>query len=171
LTVLANEQNKFAEWVLAWPLGAVPTMETASTIRVAPALAAIAVVRDFGLDPTAILTEAGWSSVLLNDPDNIVPFAALGRLIEVAAARTACPHFGLLLGQKAGTSVIGVLGFASRHAPDVRSALLLLSQRLADHDRGGVATFTEDSTVATLGYRVLDPKVPATEIPWQLASN
>jgi AraC-like DNA-binding protein len=163
LTVLANEQNKFAEWVLAWPLGAVPTMETASTIRVAPALAAIAVVRDFGLDPTAILTEAGWSSVLLNDPDNIVPFAALGRLIEVAATRTACPHFGLLLGQKAGTSVIGVLGFASRHAPDVRSALLLLSQRLADHDRGGVATFTEDSTVATLGYRVLDPKVPATE--------
>jgi Arabinose-binding domain of AraC transcription regulator, N-term len=81
-------------------------METAGTIRVAPALAAVAVVRDSGLDPEPILTEAGWSSVLLNDPDNIVPFAALGRLIEVAAARTACPHFGLLLGQKAGPSVI-----------------------------------------------------------------
>jgi AraC-like DNA-binding protein len=44
----------------------------------------------------------------------------------------------------------------------VRSALLLLSQRLAHHDRGGVATFAEDGTVATLGYRVLDPKVPAS---------
>ena len=123
-------------------------METASTIRVAPALAALAVVRDFGLDPVAILTEAGWSPALLDDPDNIVPFAALGRLIEVAAARTACPHFGLLLGQKAGPSVIGTLGFASRNAPDVRSALFLLSQRLAHHDRGGVATFAEDGTVA-----------------------
>ena len=137
-------------------------METAATIRVAPALAAVAVVRDFGLDPEAVLTEAGWSAVLLNDPDNIVPFASLGRLIEVAGARTACPHFGLLLGQKAGPSVIGALGFASQHAPDVRSALLLLSQRLAHHDRGGVAIFAEDGTVATLGYRVLDSKVPAS---------
>jgi AraC-like DNA-binding protein len=136
-------------------------MATTSTIRVAPALAAVAVVRDFGLDPAAILTEAGWSSELLKDPDNIVPFSALGRLIEVAAARTACPHFGLLLGQKAGSSVIGTLGFASRHAPNVRSALLLLSQRLAHHDRGGVVIFAEEGTEATLGYRVLDPKVPA----------
>src|SRR5260370_23620896 len=137
-------------------------MVTVSTIRVAPALAAVAVVRDFGFDPVAILTEAGWSPTLLEDPDNIVPFVALGRLIEIAAARTACPHFGLLLGQKAGPSVIGALGFASRHAPDVRSALLLLSQRLAHHDRGGVATFAEEDTVATLGYRILDPKVPAS---------
>lgn len=137
-------------------------METTRTIRVAPALAALAVVRDFGLDPATILGEAGWSPALLDDPDNIVPFAALGRLIEVAAARTACAHFGLLLGQKAGSSVIGALGFASRHAPDVRSALLLLSQRLGHHDRGGVATFVEGGTVATLGYRVLDSNVPAS---------
>ena len=136
-------------------------METASTIRVAPALAAVAVVRDFGLDPVVILSEAGWSPALLDNPDNIVPFAALGRLIEVAAARTACPHFGLLLGQKAGPSVIGVVGFASRYAQDVRSALLLLSQRLGHHDRGGVVIFNETDKVATLGYRVLDPKVPA----------
>jgi AraC-like DNA-binding protein len=137
-------------------------METTSTIRVAPALAAIAVVRDFGLDPEVILTEAGWSATLLKDPDNIVPYAALGRLIEVSASRTACPHFGLLLGNKAGASVIGTVGFASRHASNVRSALLLLSQHLSHHDRGGVATFKEAGTVATLGYRVLDPKVPAS---------
>lgn len=137
-------------------------METTSTIRVAPAIATVAVVRDFGLDPVAILTEAGWSPALLDDPDNIVPYAALGRLIEVAAARTACAHFGLLLGQKAGPSVIGVLGFASRHAPSVRSALLLLSQHLAHHDRGGVVTFVEEGTVAMLGYRVLDPKQSAS---------
>jgi hypothetical protein len=72
-------------------------MVTASTIRVAPALAVVAVVRDFGLDPVAILTEAGWSPSLLNDPENIVPYAAVGRLFAVAAARTECDHFGLLL--------------------------------------------------------------------------
>ena len=138
-------------------------MESASTIRVAPALAVVAVVRDFGLDPGAILTEAGWSPALLDDPDNIVPYAAVGRLIAVAAARTGCNHFGLLFGQRAGPSVIGALGFAARHAPDVRSALWLLSQRLSLHDRGGVVTFAEDGAVATLGYRVLHPKVPGSE--------
>ena len=57
--------------------------------------------------------------------------------------------------------MIGVVGFASRYAQDVRSALLLLSQRLGHHDRGGVVIFNETDKVATLGYRVLDPKVPA----------
>ncbi len=137
-------------------------MVTASTIRVAPALAVVAVVRDFGLDPVAILTEAGWSPSLLNDPENIVPYAAVGRLFAVAAARTECDHFGLLFGLKAGPSVIGALGFASRHAPDVRSALQLLAGRFAHHDRGGVVTFAVEDVVTTLGYRILDPKMPGS---------
>jgi AraC-like DNA-binding protein len=137
-------------------------MVTASTIRVAPALAVVAVVRDFGLDPVAILTEAGWSPSLLNDPENIVPYAAVGRLFAVAAARTECDHFGLLFGLKAGPSVIGALGFASRHAPDVRSALQLLTGRFAHHDRGGVVTFAVEDVVTTLGYRILDPKMPGS---------
>lgn len=50
-------------------------METISTIRVAPALTALAVVRAFGLDPFTIVAEAGWMPGLLRTPDNIVPFA------------------------------------------------------------------------------------------------
>jgi hypothetical protein len=119
-------------------------METANTIRVAPALAVVAVVRDFGLDPAAVLTEAGWSSNLPNDPEDIVPYAAVGRLIAVAAASTECDHFGLLFGLKAGPSVMGALGFAARHAPNVRSALRLLAGQFAHHDRGGVVTFAEE---------------------------
>ena len=118
-------------------------------------------VRDFGRDPSLILAEVGWSPTLLDDPDNIVPFTSLGRLIEKAAALTECAHFGLLVGEKAGPSAIGALGFATRHAKDVRSALMLLSQGLAHHDRGGVATFVEQGAVANLGYRVLDRTVPA----------
>lgn len=137
-------------------------METANTIRVAPALAVVAVVRDFGLDPAEILTEAGWSPNLLNDPENIVPYAAVGRLIAVAAARTECDHFGLLFGIKAGPAAIGALGFAARYAPDVRSALRLLTGQFAHHDRGGVATFAEEGMATTLGYRILDPKVPGS---------
>lgn len=137
-------------------------MEKTTTIRVAPALAVVAVLRDFDLDPAAILTEAGWSPNLLNDPENIVPYAAMGRLIAIAATRTNCDHFGLLFGLKAGSSVIGALGFASRHAQDVRSALRLLTGQFAHHDRGGVATFVDEGTVAALGYRILDAKTPGS---------
>ena len=58
--------------------------------------------------------------------------------------------------------MIGALGFASRHAPDLRSALQLLTGQFAHHDRGGVATFAEEAKVTTLGYRILDPKVPGS---------
>jgi AraC-like DNA-binding protein len=135
-------------------------MLTAGTIRVAPALALIKVVVDLGLDPAPILAEAGWSPALLDDPDNPVPFAALGRLVAVAASLTGCEHFGLLVGQKAGPAAIGAVGFAARHAPDVRSALRLLIQHVGHHDRGAVATFTEHGTIATLGYRICHPALP-----------
>src|SRR5208337_5034837 len=106
-------------------------MLAADTIRVAPALAALEVVRDFDVDPAPILAEAGLSAALLRDPDNVMPFAALGRLLAAAAAKTKCNHFGLLVGQKAGPSTIGILGFGARHAPGVRSALKLLTSHLA----------------------------------------
>ncbi len=162
LTIFAKAKNKSEEMALGDPARAATKTMAASTIRVAPALAVVAVVRDFGLDPAAILTEADWSPAVLDDPENVVPYAAVARLIAVAAARTGCDHFGLLFGVKAGPSVIGALGFASRHAPDVRSALRLLTEHFACHDRGGVVTLAEKGTVTTLGYRILDPKVPGS---------
>lgn len=159
LTIFAKSKNKSEETAQGYPARATTKTMAASTIRVAPALAVVAVVRDFGLDPLTILTEADWSPALLNDPENVVPYAAVARLIAVAASRTGCDHFGLLFGMKAGPSVIGALGFASRHAPDVRSALRLLTEHFACHDRGGVATLAERGMVTTLGYRILDPKV------------
>jgi len=139
-------------------------MVTAGTIRAAPALAVVSVLGDLGIDPAPVLTEAGWSPAMLEDPDRPVPFAAVGRLLVVAAARTGCGHLGLLVGQKAGPSAIGVLGLAARHAPDLRAALRLLAQHLDQHDRGAVATFAEHDTVATLGYRICHPALPGAEL-------
>jgi len=120
-------------------------------------------VRDFDVDPAPILAEAGLSAALLRDPDNVMPFAALGRLLAAAAAKTKCNHFGLLVGQKAGPSTIGLIGFAARHAPDVRSALKLLTRHLAQHDRGAMATLAEEGAVATLAYRIFHPTMPGSE--------
>jgi hypothetical protein len=145
----------------AFEMATTPLKRT-GTVRVAPAVAAIAVVRDFGLDAAAILTEAGWSPGLLDDPDNVVPFSAMCRLMYVAAARTEGSHFGLLVGAKAGLSVLGALGFISRSAPDVRSALELLIRHFAHHATGAAASFEEEGEVARLGHRILRPEVPGS---------
>ena len=132
-------------------------MERGGTIRAAPALALVHVLRNLGHDPAPILAEAGWSPALLRDPDGPVPFAALGRLLAVAAAHTGCDHIGLRVGQQAGPAAIGAVGFAAQNAPDVRSALRLLARYVGHHDRGAVVTFTDHCDVATLGYRICHP--------------
>ncbi|HUA76223.1 MAG TPA: AraC family transcriptional regulator [Acetobacteraceae bacterium] len=138
-------------------------MDSAGTIRVAPVLPLMQVVRTLGRDPAAILAEAGWSPAFLEDPDGIVPYTALGRLVAIAAARTGCEHIGLLVGQRGGAQSLGMLGFAVRHAPDVRSALRLLVRHFAQHDRGAVVTLQEDGPVAALSYRICIPSVPGSE--------
>jgi len=137
---------------------------SSGTIRAAPALALVGVLGDLGHDPAPILAEAGWSPKLLDDPDNIVPYAELGRLVATAAEHTGCDHIGLLLGKRAGLAALGAFGFAARNAPDVRSALLLVTQPLAHHDRCGVAALAEHGKVATLGYRILHPAVRGGEL-------
>ena len=136
--------------------------QSAGTIRVAPVLPIVRVVRGLGCDPASVLAESGWSPALLDDPESAVPFASLGRLLAVAASRTGCEHIGLLVGQQAGPASLGALGYAARHAPDVRSGLRLIVRQFAQHDRGGVVTLSEGPTVATLGYRIRLPAVPGS---------
>jgi AraC-like DNA-binding protein len=134
-------------------------MQAPATIRAAPALAVVKVLRDLGRDPLPVLAEAGWSPALLENPDTPVPFASLGRLLAVSAAHTGCEHFGLLAGQSAGPAAIGAIGFAARSAPNVHAALRLLIQHLAHHDRGAVGTLKLEGTVAILGYRICHPPI------------
>ncbi len=130
------------------------------TMRVAPALALVRVLGDLGHDHAAVLAAAGWPPGLLNNPENLAPFTAFGRLLAVAAMQTGCEHLGLLVGQAAGPSAIGAIGFAARHAPDVRSALELLRCHLVRHNSGAVVTQTVMGNVAMVGYRIYHSEMP-----------
>src|SRR3954447_1842451 len=52
------------------------------------------VLRDFGIDPDPVIQEAGLDPGLFDDGANVIPYAALGRLLTLSVARTSCPHFG-----------------------------------------------------------------------------
>ena len=69
-----------------------------------------ALIRQLGADPRPILAAAGLSEDVLASPNAHAPFASLSRLLSEAAARTGCPHFGLLFGRACHLSNLGIPG-------------------------------------------------------------
>jgi len=133
------------------------------TVRIGGAFAIPAVLRDLGLDPGAVLAEAGIDLKLFDDPDNRISFAARNRLLGHCAARTGCAHFGLLVGEQGGLRSLGFVGLLVKHSPDVGSALRALVRYLHLHVHGAVTTLTADNGLSVLAYSIYQPRSVATD--------
>jgi AraC-like DNA-binding protein len=125
-------------------------------IRVGAAVEIPGILRELGADPAPILAEAGIEEAFLAEPDNLLPFRTLGRLIALCVSATGCDHFGLLIGQRAGASSLGVVGFLVQQAPDVRAALDDLVRYLHFHDRGAVPRLAVEGGLALLSYGIYE---------------
>lgn len=125
--------------------------------------AIVPVLRDAGIDPQDLLAEFGLDPSYFEDPENVIPFTTMGRIFLRCVERTGCEHFGLLVGQHSGVSVLGAVGYLVQSAPDLRTALRELSAYLHVHDGGAVVTLSEDKPVATLGYAILSDGVEGAE--------
>jgi AraC-like DNA-binding protein len=112
------------------------------------------VLRNLGADPTEVLGEIGVDLELFDDPDNRISFVARGRMFAHCAARTGCPHFGLLVGQKSHLSAFGFVGLLAKYSSSVNSALGTLIRFLHLHVRGATTTLTIDSGLALLEYQI-----------------
>ena len=111
-------------------------------------------LRELGVAPDAFLADAGLDPRLFDDPANEIPIAALGRLLGRAVARTGCPHFGLLVGQRSGLAALGLVGLLTQSSPDVGTALHHLSAHQHLRDRGAVVSLRVQGGMATLGYEI-----------------
>lgn len=105
-------------------------------------------LRDFGLDPDPVIQAAGLDPRLFDDGASVIPHAALGRLLTLSVVRTHCPHFGLLVGQRATIRSFGMVGRLMQHSETVGDALRALVSNLSIQDRGVVPSLTiSDGTV------------------------
>jgi len=128
-------------------------------LRVAPMVAMPGLLRAAGVDPAELLAEFGLPVSHFEDPDNVIAFTTLGGILSRCVERTRCEHFGLLVGQQWGSSVLGPVGYLIQSAPDVHSGLAELASYLHVHDGGAVVTLDTDATTATLGYEIIVPGV------------
>ena len=105
-------------------------------------------LREFGLDPDPLIRAAGLDPRLFDDGMSVISFAALGRLFTLCVARTNCPHFGLLVGQRATILSLGMVGRLMLHSDTVGDALRALVANLSLHDRAVLPSLTiSDGTV------------------------
>ncbi len=136
----------------------------AGRLRVAPILVLPRVLAEMGQDPQALIAEAQLDPDVFDDPDNTIAFADMGRLLELCAARTSCPHLGLLVGANGGLHVLGVVGKLAACSKDLASALRNIILYLHLHDRGAIPTLSVGGERAAFGYVIYEPEHLGTEI-------
>ena len=118
-----------------------------------------ALIRELGADPATLLRAAGLPDDALAAPDARVPYARLGRLLQLAAERTGCAHVGLLAGRMWHLADLGLVGEVVRHSPTVGDALRTLTVYQHLNSGGGLAFVIERPTVVEVGYAIYHPRV------------
>ncbi len=125
-----------------------------ASVRVGPLVSLPAVLRSLGCDPIPIFERAGFNLAQFVDPDFRISFVAGSKLLESCVAATGCDHFGLLVGERAVPSHLGLAGYLLRSAPNVNAALRGLLDYLQLHDEGGIPTLATSGDTTFLGYAI-----------------
>jgi AraC-like DNA-binding protein len=122
--------------------------------RVGPLVALPDMLREFRVDPEALLRDRGLPPDALASPERRIPFFQMGRLFKSAAERTGCEYFGLLFGQRLGLRHMGTLGEVARNASTVGEAVRTMAVHQRLFSRGALAFVLTEGGRATLGYSI-----------------
>ena len=133
-------------------------------VRIGPILAIPAVLTARGIRPDLAFARAGIDGKLFRDPESRLPLEAVGRLLDICAALTRCPHFGLLVGERFNLDAFGAIGALMRNSTNVNHALGVLLRHLYLHDRRASAVLlAPDKSSVLLGYSIFRHGMPGSD--------
>lgn len=140
-------------------------------VRIGPLVELPALVRELGHDPDPIFAFAGFESVYFSDadPDVEIDFNSASKLLSHCVTVTGCDYLGLLLGQRAAPSSLGMAGFIAQTSPDVGAALRSLVRHLDLHDQGATLTLLTNKQSTFLDYAIHLPGVKAADQIYDLS--
>jgi len=81
--------------------------------RIAPYLHLPQVLSEFGIELRDVVDAAGVRADIFDDPENLISYPDVGRLLSVSARLANCDHISLLVGQRAQLADMGLLGQAT----------------------------------------------------------
>ncbi len=131
------------------------TLVPRGMVRMAPTMSVPSLLREQGVDPTPLVAEFGLAPSHFDQPDYVLPYEVRSRLLIRCAEAAGCPHFGLLVGQRAGLSSFGLVGFLVQSAPDVRTALEAGIRYFPLHNPNATTELVEDGRYARFGHTIL----------------
>lgn len=134
------------------------------TIKVRNVSALPGVVAELGGDLADILDRAGLEQGLFSNPDHVISYVALDRLLRECVASTQCEDFGLRVGMRQSMSVLGLGGYVAANAPTVRDALVTIISSLRLSDTGGKAILNSERGFASLSWITTETAVEAPEL-------
>jgi AraC-like DNA-binding protein len=127
-------------------------------------------LREFGAEPEPILFRNGFGLEDFVDPDRPLPFARLVRLLDDCARTTGAGQFGLVLGLKAQTKHLGIIGDMLRNAPSLGRAIRSFVENHHRYVRGGAPYVLEQDPYlvrhkdeSLIGYRCMIPGLPCLQ--------
>ena len=82
-----------------------------------------------GGDPIRLYHKVGLSPELFQEADNMVPWRAVVRMLNLASSELNCEDFGLRLADNRKALPLGILGLLMAHSPDVGTAI----RNVCDH--------------------------------------
>lgn len=139
-------------------------------VRVGPLVNLPFLLRSFDVDPAPVFASLGIKLSEFEDPDHKYPYLQASRLLAACVEATGCEYLGLLLGEMAEPSHLGIPGFLVHAAPTVEQALSSLVETLDIHDEGGTAKFDKGDDYSTLNYVIELRGAEAVEAINDLAS-
>ena len=93
-----------------------------------------------------VLRQHGFTTDVLSDPEAIISYNALCKLLETCAIDWNCPDFGLRLAKLQNLNILGPVGLVARLSDTVGEALQALSIRMVIHSTGFTVTLDEGNT-------------------------
>jgi AraC-like DNA-binding protein len=128
----------------------------AGMVRIAPTMAVPSLLSEHGVDPVPLLAEFDLTPAHFDEPDYTLSFHARSQLLARCAQVTRCPHFGLLVGQRAGLGSFGLLGYLMQSAPDLRTALELCVRHFGLHNPNSTSTLVVRRSLATFNHTLFE---------------
>lgn len=141
-----------------------------ATFRAGPFVNLASTLSSLGCDPTSTFRKAGFEPGDFDDPDRRHSYLRGSHLLAACVKASGCDHIGLLLGQRANPSHLGISGFLARAAPTVRHALLAFVENMDLHDEGGNATLETGPEYTTLGFHLTLSGLSAVDQIYDLAA-
>jgi AraC-like DNA-binding protein len=122
--------------------------------RVGPLVNLPSLIRELGYEPEALFQEAGSNLRQYRDPSHRLNYRSADQLLATCVAVTGRDDLGLLLGERAAPSHLGVTGFLLRAASSARQALMALAEHIDLHDQAVVILYEREGGFTTMNVAI-----------------